>query len=263
MGLLDYHAKYLLPTVWDSDGMGLRHRFVSQLENQLDRFPYLRDAFLVGDAVSHYWRDDSDVDVILHVPDAYVAEAQREASMASGYPFSDSANRLFLYPVSTESSPSVVAQHFGPLHSVVSGLWYGTRLLDEMELRRPGPLLQRINWMLYKSRLATDPFPYKWRIVKEAYSRLNPDERVEVLDDIRYRVKRLDRSITKAVRHYPKAVWKDLERFEDELAEEEEVVDNELPPRLVYLVLHRFRYHDILDTLIELEEKLSRRENRR
>ena len=261
MSLLDYHAKYLLPTVWNRDGSGLTSRFRSQLDRQLDRFPALVDAFIIGDAVSHYWKEDSPVDVIVTMPEEFVGGARREAEIASGYPFADSENRLFFYPVADKTSPDVLAKHFGPMHSVVSGLWYGTRLLDEMELRRPGPLLQRINWLLYRTKYDPDPFPYDWRIVSEAFSKLSPDERVEVLDDIRYRIARIQRRVTKALLRYPKEVWKGLEVFESELDENEEAGENILPPRLVYLVLHRFRYRDILDTLLGLDEKVQKLEN--
>jgi len=265
LGLLDYHAKYLLPSVWDSDGMGLTMRFRSQLRRQLEeRFPDAIDVWLVGDAVSHYWRPDSDVDVLISAPEDVLSRYRNEANAASGFPLAATENQVFFYPVKESLSPNVIARHFGPLYSMYSGLWYGNYVRDEMELRRPSALLQRINWMLFKVKRTLEPFPYEWRMTREAFRTMPPGDREEVLDALRYRIANINHRINRMLRNYPKEVWRDAELFEVLLNEDEEVdASTALPPRLQYAILNRFRYRDVLDTLEMADEKMQTYENRR
>ena len=98
MGLLDYHAKNLLPSVWSVDG-DLTRRFMGQLADQMKRFPNTRDVLLVGDTVSHYWQRDSDVDILLLTADANSIEAQQQANRVSGYPLYDTDNLVNFWPI--------------------------------------------------------------------------------------------------------------------------------------------------------------------
>lgn len=256
MGLLDYHAKNLLPAVWSPDG-DLTARFRAQIEDQMDRFPGVQDILLVGDTVSHYWQDDSEVDVLLLVPEERLKEARQQARRVSGFPLVETDNRVNFWPIKAGYSPGVLAQHFGPVHSVNTGYWYGQHVQNEMELQRTAGVLQHANWRLWKAKYREDPFPYEWRILAEAFSHLSVNERNDVLDELRYRTSQIDRHVTKLLKHQSRETWRAAEQFDQELIDTEELPeDSTLPRRVVLALLHRFRYQDLLDTLIEVDDKL-------
>lgn len=260
MGLLDYHGKNLLPSVWSPDG-NLTARFRAQLHDQLnDRFGEAADALLIGDAVSHYWRKDSPVDVILPMSREDVKVARQSTKRINGHPLAETDNPVFFWPVRDDIAPQVLAKHFGPVYSLATGYWYGTHVQDEMELQRPEGLLQRANWMLYRAKHTDDPFPYEWRITSEAFSRLADDDRTYVLDELKYRVAQVDRNITRLLKTQPKDIWRAAEVFDQELVENEELpVGDKVPRRVALAILHRFRYQDLLETLSEVDESIYHR----
>ncbi|KKM78716.1 hypothetical protein LCGC14_1357160 [marine sediment metagenome] len=264
MSLLDHHGKNLLPTVWSPDG-DLMMRFRAQLDDQLrHRFVQATDVFLVGDAVSHYWKWDSAVDVLLMLDEQDMPAADEQIKRASGFPLIETDNDVYFWPILNTVAPEVLAKHFGPVYSVASGSWYGERVQDEMELRRVAGVLQHTNWKLYRAKYEDDPFPYDWRILSEAFRRLDADERTTVIDETKYRVSQIDRNVTKLLKRQPKEIWRAAEKFDAELVETEEIpLDAELVPRrVVFAILHRFRYQDLLATMVSLDDLLQRRQPR-
>lgn len=260
MGLLDFHAKNLLPSVWSPDGDPTK-RFLAQLGEQLKRFPETKTVLLVGDAVSHYWQPDSDVDVLLLTPEESLPDARGQSERASGYPLAETENHVNFWPIREHFAPGVLAKHFGPVYNVSTGAWYGQRVQDEMELQRTAGVLQYANWRLWKAKYLEDPFPYDWRILAEAFQRLDENDRMAVVDTIKYRVSQIDRNVTKLLRHQSKDVWRAAEVFDQELVETEELPQNagQIPRRIALALLHRFRYQDLLETLVEIDEKLQYR----
>lgn len=261
MSLLDYHGKNLLPTVWSPDG-DLTLRFRAQLDDQLrHRFVEVRDVLLVGDAVSHYWDWESDVDVLLMLDNQDLAEAQHQTKRASGYPLIETENHVYFWPLKATVAPEVLAKHFGSIYSVPTGLWYGKHVQDEMELRRVAGILQHANWRLFKAKHSDDPYPYDWHILTEGFHQLHPQDREKVIDEVRYRVAQIDRNVTKLLKSQSRDIWKAAEKFDQELTETEEIsLDIERIPRRVALaILHRFRYEDLLDTLVNIDDKLVQR----
>lgn len=257
MSLLDYHGKNLLPTVWSPDG-DVSRSFRSQLNDQLKRFPTAREVILLGDTTSHYWKWDSDIDVMLRVPEEDLGEARQQAKRASGYPLEDTKNQVNFWPIADSTVPAVLSKHFGSVYSVDTGYWYGKHVQDEMELRSADAVLQHANWRLYKAKFLDEPFPYEWRILAEAFSVLPDDERLAVIDSLRYRIVHIDRNVTKLLKRQPRETWRAAEKFDEDLTENEEVPEENkhVPKRVVLALLHRFRYMDLLDTVIEIDDKL-------
>jgi len=260
MSLLDYHGKNLLPTVWSSDGEVSR-RFLAQLNTQLKRFPTVREVILLGDTTSHYWSWGSDIDVMLRVPEDDLGEARQQAKRASGYLLDDTKNRVNFWPVSTATVSTVLSKHFGAVYSLDTNYWYGRHVQDEMELRSADAVLQHANWRLYKAKFLDDPFPYEWRILAEAFSVLPDDERLKVVDSLRYRIAHIDRNVTKLLRRQPRDTWRAAEKFDADLLENEEVPDDKdrVPRRVVLALLHRFRYMDLLETVTRIDDVIQRR----
>lgn len=262
MGLLDYHGKNLLPSVWSSDG-NLTTRFRAQIDDQLrHRFDYVTEALLVGSAVSHYWEWDSDVDVLLLVDDQYLAEAKDQSRRVSGHPLVETDNNVYFWPVKATVAPGVLAKHFGPVFSFISGSWYGKHIQDEMELRRPEGIIQYANWRLFRVKYSDDPQPYDWRILLEGFKRLDSVERNEVIDEIKLRIAKVDRNVTALLKNKPKDVWSAAEKFDQELTETEDVPELEVPPAVAFAILHRFRHEDLLYLLEAVDEQLQKYEQR-
>lgn len=263
MSLLDYHGKNLLPTVWSTDG-DVSRRFLLQLATQLKRFPTAREALLLGDTTSHYWRWDSDVDVMLRIPEEDLGEARQQAKRASGYPLEDTKNRVNFWPIPTTTVPAVLSKHFGSVYSLDTNYWYGRHVQDEMELRSADAVLQHANWRLYKAKFLDEPFPYEWRILAEAFALLSDDARLKVVDSLRYRIAHIDRNVTKLLKRQPRETWRAAEKFDEDLIENAEVPDEKerVPTRVVLALLHRFRYMDLLDTVIEIDDTIYKRMRR-
>lgn len=260
MALLDYHGKNLLPSVWSPDG-DLTQRFLAQLQEQLKRFPETRTVLLVGDAVSHYWQYDSDVDVLILTDDEDMAEVRQNAKRISGFPLAETDNHANFWPVRTSFSPDVLAKHFGPVYNVSTGTWHGRHVQNEMELQRVAGVLQYANWRLWKAKYQDEPFPYDWRILAEAFQVLDNEDRTDVIDAVKYRVAQIDRNVTRLLKRQPKDIWKAAEAFDSELFETEDLPTNGglVPKRVALALLHRFRYQDLLDTMVEIDEKLMHR----
>ena len=254
--ILDHHGKNLLPAVWTPDGT-VSLRFRSQLRDQLRRFGD-PPAYLVGDAVSHYWRTDSDVDVLLFVRDDQKAEFRHQAERASGYPLINTDNVLRFWLMPNATNPEVLARHFGPIYDLVQGIWYGKMALGDTALTRPEAVVQYINWRLYRAKFNEEVFPEDWRIVSAAFSDMHERDRSLVLDDLKYRVAAVNHSVNRVLTALPSAMWRRTQVFERELEENEELPENidSLPRRVVLAVLHLYRYRDVLDTLIKINEKL-------
>jgi len=262
MGLLDFHAKNLLPAVWSPDG-DLTKRFLAQLGEQLKRFPETQAVLLVGDAVGHYWQRDSEVDILLLTPAEALSDARQQAERASGYQLSETDNTAKFWPIRSSFSPDVLAKHFGPVYNVSTNTWHGQRVADEMELQRTAGVLQYANWRLWKAKYLEDPFPYDWRILAEAFQCLNADDRTDTLDSVKRRVSQIDRNVRKLLKRQPKEIWRAAEVFDQELIDTEELPQNagEIPRRVALALLHRYRYQDLMATLVEIDEKLHHREH--
>ncbi len=259
--LLNYHAKNLLPSVWSQDG-DLLMRFRAQLNDQTEhRFAQVRDVLLVGDAVSHYWQHESDVDVLLLVDDADMNETVQQVKRASGFPLLGTDNEVRFWPILSGMAPSVLAKHFGPVYSTRTGRWFGQHVQDTQELQRPEGLLQYANWRLFKAKHDEDPFPYDWRILTTAFKTLDVDEREHVIDETKFRIAQVDRNVTQLLKSQTREIWKAAERFDQELVEQEEIpaTVDAIPHRVALAILHRFRYQDLLGTLIQIDDKLHRR----
>lgn len=263
MALLDYHAKNLLPSVWTNDGT-LNMRFEAQLDEQLKRFSEFDHVLLVGDAVSHYWQKNSDIDVILIVDWDYLSEAKHQAKRLSGYPLIETTNNLRFWVFPDKIAPEVISKHFGPVYDVFTGRWYGTYVQNEMALRDPERILQFINWKMYKVMEDNELHPYDWKITAEAFMRLSDDQRQEVLDNLQYRVSKIDHNINRLLRSQSREIWRLAEDVEEALTEDDEIIEDasRLPKKVVHALLHRMRYLDIVGILSEVDEKLNLRQNR-
>lgn len=263
MALLDYHAKNLMPSVWTNDG-DLNMRFEAQLDEQLKRFSEFDYVLLVGDAVSHYWQKSSDVDIILIIDWEYSSEAKHQAKRLSGYPLIETDNNLRFWVFPDKISPAVISKHFGPVYDVLTNRWYGTYVQNEMALRDPEHLLQFVNWKMYKVMEDDELYPYDWKITSEAFMRLSDDQRQEVIDNLRYRISKIDHNINRLLRNQSREIWRLAEKVEATLEEDEELTEeaDRLPKKVVYALLHRMRYLDIVDILSEVDEKLKVRQNR-
>ncbi len=254
--LLDYYAKNLLPAVWSSDGT-LSLRFRAQLDEQLKRFP---DAspYLIGDAVNHYWQHDSDVDVVLMVEPDIVVPYRQQAKNVNDFHLVDSDCALRFWIMPNTTTPSVLAKHFGPLYCLVTSQYFGIVTPNETDLTDPASLVCAIDWQLYKAKFDVELFPENWRLVAEAFREMGPANRTILLDMVRYRLAAVDRNVNKVLTAQPSEYWRRVEELEKILIDTEELPDvqTKLPRRVVLAILHRFRYQDLLDSLIEIDDRL-------
>jgi predicted nucleotidyltransferase len=265
MGILDHHYKNYLPSVWSTDGNDLTARFKAQLTQQLEnRFPQATAVYLVGDAVSHYWTPQSDVDILVRTPEELLSPYDEEAQLASGYPLVNTENRVYYYPLVEDMAPEVVAKHFGPLYDVGQNRWYGIRVTDKTELARPDGIIEYINWRLFKMKESDDPEPYDWKVLLLAFGEMRDGAREIVLSELKYRVARIDHNIGVLLRNRNSKTWKQVEHTETELWEEGELPSSaeELPKALRHAVLHKHRYRDIMDELETLDDKIRTRATR-
>jgi len=266
MSIWDYHRRWLDPYVWGADERTLTSRTQSQLDEQVrTRFPTAEGVYLVGALVGHYWDPESELDVLVRVPDDNLPGYRDDARIASGRKLLPSEHRVNFWLVSAQRPPDVIARHFGPIYDIFGQQWFGERNTSESELLQPGALLRQINWQLYKAKRTLDPYPEKWTVATEAFNAMRPEHQLKLIEALQMKVGALDNNVQKGLRDADASVWKALEEFEHELYETgnddlpTQVVEaGTLPDRQVKAVLHKFRYDDLLETLQQQYEQSQR-----
>jgi hypothetical protein len=251
--------------VWSSTEQTLLPRAKAQILNQFqDRFPTATGVLLIGPMVGHYYTDDTPVDVLVAVPSSSIKDYKRELEFINGRILLPTEHQIFFYLVPNTVSVDILTQYFGPVYDVLSGIWYGPRVTDITELARPSAILQRIAWQLYRYKNEVELFPELWTPVFAAFEELGVEEQNQVVDALRFKIKKLDVALQKLLKNIPNAaVWKAVDSFEDLLNEDQsdDVVpatlsDEVIPKPVLFLVLHKFRYEDITERLVEKLEKL-------
>lgn len=255
MSIYDYHRRVLSPSIWQEDGNTLTSRARSQLDEQVrTRFPTATGVYLIGDLMGHYWDEESDLDVLVQVPDSDATKYRDDVQIASGHLLLPSDHRVYFWLISDRQSPEAVAKHFGPIFDTSTRQWYGERVLDINEMTRPEAILRRVNWKLYKAKKSLELWPESFPVAFAAFAELPEDKQIRLLEELRYKTGLLDKKISQGLtKNSDPSAWKKLEAFENALFQEE---DEELPARavvegipehLVQSVLHKFRYLDLLE----------------
>lgn len=265
MPVLDYHQKVLCPDVWDATEQSLTPRASVQIDEQMgDRFPTATAVYIVGDMTGHYWDDESDLDLLVRVPEEDLRYAREEAKAASGYKLTNTGHKVNFFLIPSDLGPEDIARNFGLLYDLSTGTWYGQKNWGATnELSRPSAIIAYINWRLFKVKRSVEVEPYDWKVLLEAFRELPEEERQQVLKELGGRVIRLRNAVEDHLQGEPKSSWKQTEELEEALQEGE----TELPTEFVHLsqpvlhaVLHAFRYEDLLDTLKQADEVMSRNE---
>jgi hypothetical protein len=116
---------------------------------------------------------------------------------------------------------------------------------------------------LFKVKHSLEVDPYNWRVLLEAFRGLSLQERDQVLTTLKGRVKRLEHHVNNHLEGQPKESWKLVEELEEELDGNSREIPAEfihLPRRLLNSVLHTYRYDDLVGTLEQVHETMSRAE---
>lgn len=265
MPILDYHQRVLCPDVWSQTEQSLSPRASVQLDEQVgERFPRATAVYIIGDMTGHYWNKESDLDLLIRVDAEDLEEYREEARTASGYKLTNTDHLVNFFLIPDKSEPSVITKNFGPLYDLSTGTWLGDRNLTSNELTRPSAVIQYINWRLFKVKQSLEVDPYNWKVLLEAFRALSSEERSRVIDTLKGRVKRLEHGVNKHLEGEPKENWKLVEELEQEL-DENNVGDIpsdfiHLPRPLLNSVLHTYRYDDLVETLEQVHETMSRSE---
>lgn len=272
MSIYDYHRMILNPELWQSDGMKLRRRAEVQLRDQLrNRFQDATRAFLLGENVSHYYDEGSPIDVLLLTPAESIKDFRREAEYISGYNLRNTAHPVFFHVLSNSIKPELLAEKFGPMYDLGSGLWVGRRVPGLTELARPEALLQYIKWRLYKAKAIEEPYPYEWRVLREALFHLSRSEREELQQSLRETRAYLRYNLGEVLDRYHDArTWKTAQKL-GELFEADEYEDtitefveqSGLPEPVRVAMLNLYRYKDVLDQVEDVNERMAREEHQR
>jgi hypothetical protein len=272
MSIYDYHRMTLNPEIWQNDGIRLRRRAEAQINEQLNtRFSEASRAFLLGENVTHYYDEGSPIDILLLVPKQKVESARREAEYISGYSLRDTDHDVFFYILADTIKPEALAEKFGPMYDLQSGLWIGRRVPGLTELARPEALLQYIKWRLYKAKTVEDPYPYEWRILREAVAKLSRSERQELETSLRKTRAYLRYNLGEVLDRYHDArTWKTAEKLGDmfEADEFEDTIQefleqSKLPEPVRVAILNFYRYDDVLDQVEEQNERMALDEHER
>jgi len=265
MHILDYHRRLMDRDIWNSDEMNLAPAARLQLQHQISRrFPNAKAVYLVGALVGHYYDEQSDLDVLIHTADADMEEYRKDTQIVSGYFLSNTNHPVRFYLVPESVSPDALASRFGTIYNVTTGVWHGRRVTDITEMARPEAILQCARWQLYKAKWSTKLFPYKWTILKTAFSEIEEEDREGILFELRKHVLDLRKNVRNVVKAYnKKEVWKEASIFDEQLEEDpndfflaEYMEEEKLPVPIIKSILNKFRYADLLFELEDLSRKL-------
>lgn len=266
MPILDYHQKVLCPDVWDATEQSLSPRASVQIDEQMEeRFPNATAVYIIGDMTGHYWNDESDLDLLVRVDPDNLPEYREEARASSGYKLTNTDHKVNFFLISSDVEPAAVAKNFGLLYDLSTGTWLGQKNWGATnELSRPSAIIAHINWNLFKVKHSLEVDPYDWKVITEAFRELiETEDREEVLKALQGRVVRLKTAVAAHLRGQPKENWKQVEELEEALEEDSTELASEfvhLPSPLLYSVLHAFRYADLVDTLKQVDEVMTRNE---
>jgi hypothetical protein len=263
--VLDYHQKVLCPDVWDATEQSLSPRASVQLDEQIgERFPNATAVYIVGDMTGHYWDDESDLDLLVRVDSEDLSAAREAARAASGYKLTNTKHKVNFFLIPSDIEPTAIAKNFGLLYDLSTGTWWGQKNWGATnELSRPSAIIAYINWRLFKVKHSMEVDPYDWKVLSEAFRELGEEDRQTVVKTLQGRVARLRKAVDDHLQNKPKESWRRAEELEEALQEGETELTTEyanLPPSLLYAVLHAFRYEDLLDTLKQADEVMTRNE---
>jgi hypothetical protein len=242
------------------------------------RFPEATHIWIAGDLTTNYWFEDSDLDIILAVPKQAIPKLREHLATINGRevithyspipgdldyetPITEN-HAIYWYLIPNTVPVDIVSSKFGRLYDIRNQVWHGALMPHKAQLTNPDALRQRINWTLFKHKESTELWPTTWTVVFAAFNELSDAEKLDLIDSLKRRRSRLDRMITSGLKKHPKEVWKSTEEFETRLdnTEDEELApaiieSGVLPESIAYLVLHKFRYSDLVERLEEMAEE--------
>lgn len=269
----DYHRLYLDQSIWFKDEKSLRPSVKEQILRQVrSRFPSAKHVWVVGELTTNYWDEDSDLDVLVAVPKEDIPKLSNHLAVINGreiitkyspqpgnpdFESPVSKNHpVFWYLISDKVPVEIVSDKFGRVYDVQTQMWYGALKPNKAQFTDPKTLLRYINWHLFKWKETTELFPMLWTYVFAGFSELSDKDKLELIDNLKSRRMKLERMLTTRLKKYPKETWKAAEAFEEELiAEEDEdlapakLSEGSLPTEIVNLILHKFRYSDVIGRL--------------
>ncbi len=267
MSIYDFHRRTLSPRLWQPNEQRLRFRPRAQIYEQLDRrFPEATKAYLVGEMTGNYYDSATPVDVLVLVPNDFVQEYREEAKIVSGYKLKGSEHPVFFHILSDEIDAGVVADKFGTLYNLGSGMWLGKRVSDPSALTNPDALLRYIRWRAYRIKDLDEPYPYRWQVLPEAYGQINTEGRQQLTGELRDIVERMRLNARKIAGAYrDENVWNAAGKLELMLQREEpddDVVDfvqlHNIPALVLKAFYNMYRYKDVLDILEASERNIQR-----
>ncbi len=220
----------------------------------------MEGVYLVGDTTGHYWSDSSPVDILLRVDKALIPAYRKESSFLSDHKLTATDHDLNFHVVSTGVSPETLGHFFGPIYDVMLGVWYGDRNTTTNEMVRPEALLRHANWKLFKAKRSTNPEPYGWQILLEAFRELDNNDRDLLISSLKTRLFKLNYDVGLSLKSQPSESWKLVEGLELDLAEGEDLTAAyaQLPETTLFAVLNMFRYQDLIDSLEAVDEEMDR-----
>jgi hypothetical protein len=183
MSILDHHAKNLCPAVWEPDGTRLTGQFSALLQDLTRDVNTAQDItrlLLVGDSTSHYWTDNSPIDIILLLPQGQARAKLRAAEIGK--------HRVVFHLLPDTNLPRELAERFGPLYSVSTYEWFGVVAHDTGELLRPSGLVRRLSWLLFKVLNSNEIDQYDWRIELAAFQDMKANARNDTLEELNRRI---------------------------------------------------------------------------
>ena len=261
MSILDYHAKNLCPGVWDQDGVQLTGQFRAVLAELTREFPAGSRSLLVGDATSHYWTEDSDIDVIVLVPADAIEKAQALARTTSARVHTGRRKfNFFVMPDSNEARH--LAERFGPIYCPDTVSWHGVAAHDTGELLRPSGLVRRISWLLHKTWLLSevdnnfDLDNPDWKIEFEAFNDMKALARNETLTELNRRIILADHALEQFLPTLPRGEWKTAAEFEARLNEKGSVPSSKLSKKAKSFIIDIFRRRELYEELQTRHDRL-------
>lgn len=277
----DHHRLYLDQSIWNKDERTLRPTVRDQIMRQVEsRFPSATHVYLAGSLTTNYWNEDSDLDLLIAVPKQSIPKLSHhlatlnsreilthysppkgELKLEYETPISKN-HKAYWYLLNNEVPPEIVSAQFGRLYDLTTQRWYGALKPHKAQFTDPKTLKQYINWNLFKHKESTELWPLTWTFAFAGFNEMPDKEKLALIDDLKRRRSRIDRLLTAKLKQHPKVVWKGVEEFEARLADTEDeelapatITSGNLPKSVVYLVLHKFRYSDIIDRLATMAEE--------
>lgn len=263
MSIIDYKRKHRSPYIWEGEHLipSVRSFITGMLK---ESFPDYIGAYILGSITTLHWRDSSDVDVNVVYPDKTKIK-----------PLSSVAIGLAKQKIKIPGSPHVIGFYVTHEKDVKDNINKTVGAYDishKQWVKRPDDLYEDPKKHEKKFQKRVEEIDIEAgelrrdlsdiRYIIETYKHAPEDEKAKILEDLEGKKKEIEEDIKALTEDYDDLHKARLKAFEKEMSTEGRAAVNKhlynqtLPGNVIFKMMERYGYRDLLESLRDIERSL-------